>query len=112
VAEGLGEPLVVPSDHGAPQGYAFTRHGRSATYIGPVVSTTTSAALQLLDGMLARFSGQEVCLDLHTSGLLEPGLLAERGLTKRRSLTRMRHGQRLVAGSAPSICASAGAEFG
>lgn len=112
VAESLGGPLVAQSGHGLPEGYALARQGRTATYIGPVVATTASAAGQLLDGMLARFAGEDVCLDLHGSGLLEPGALAERGLSKRRSLTRMCHGPRGDAETARSICASAGPEFG
>ena len=112
VAGGLGEPLLVESEHGLPAGYALARPGRTAVYIGPLVATTSSAAGQLLDGMLARFSGQEVCLDLHRGGLLELGVLEARGLSKRRGLVRMHHGMRSDAGTARSICASAGPEFG
>jgi predicted N-acetyltransferase YhbS len=112
IAEGLGEPLVMQSDQGFPEGYALARQGRTATYVGPVVATTVSAVGRLLDGMLARFAAEDVCLDLHRSGLLEPEVLAARGLSKRRSLTRMRFGPRGDAAKAPSICASAGPEFG
>jgi GNAT superfamily N-acetyltransferase len=112
VAEGLGEPLVVESGHGVPLGYALARQGRTAAYIGPLVATTAAAGEQLLDGMLARLTGDEVCLDLHRGGLLEPGMLAVRGLSRRRGLARMHHGLRSEAGTARSICASAGPEFG
>jgi GNAT superfamily N-acetyltransferase len=112
VAEGVSGPLVAPSSHGPPEGYALARRGRAATYIGPVVATTAGAAGQLLDGMLARLAGEDVCLDLHRSGWLEPGVLAKRGLKKRRGLTRMRHGPRTDAAGARFICASAGPEFG
>lgn len=111
-SEGLGEPLVLESRRGFPVGYALARKGRTATYIGPLVATTAIAAGQLLGGMLARAIGEDVCLDLHRGGLLEPTVLAERGLTKRRDLLRMHHGLRNDAGTAQSICASAGPEFG
>ena len=112
-AEGSGGPLVARSpDDGSPEGYALARDGRIATYIGPVVATTVGAAGSLLDGMLTRFAGAEVCLDLHTGGPLEPGALAERGLSKRRGLTRMRHGPQGGSGTARSICAIAGPELG
>lgn len=112
VVEGLGGPLVVQSGDGFPEGYALARQGRTVTYVGPVVVTTASAAGQLLDGVLARFAGEDVCPDLHKGGRLEPGVLVERGMSMRRSLTRMRRGLRSDAGTARSICASAAPEFG
>jgi len=105
-AEGVAGPLV------SPQGYALARPGRTATYIGPVIAATAPAAEDLLDGMLARLAGTEVCLDLHRGGRLEPRTLLERGLSKRRGLLRMWLGTRSEAGTAPSICASTGPEFG
>ena len=112
VADGVGGPLVARSDSGIPEGYALARRGRLATYIGPMVGTTASASEKLLDGMLARFAGEEVLLDLHRMGRLDPSVLAERGLSKRRSLTRMRLGDAAGAGTARSLCASAGPELG
>jgi len=112
IVEGLGRPLLVHSDHGVPAGYALARRGRTAKYVGPIVATTASAVGQLLDGMLARFAGEDVCLDLHRNGLLAPEVLAAQGLSKRRILTRMRFGLWSDAGAPPSICASAGPEFG
>jgi GNAT superfamily N-acetyltransferase len=112
VSECPGGPLVVASDDGVLEGYALARQGQTAAYIGPMVVTTARAAAQLLDGMLARFDGETVCLDFHRSGRLEPGVLADRGLSKRRGLTRMRHGPPNDAGDARSIAASAGPEFG
>lgn len=110
--EGLGEPLVARSAQGLAEGYALTRTGRAATYVGPLVTTTANAAGQLLGGMLARHAGTEICLDLHRGGLLEPQVLVERGLSKRRGLLRMHRGPGSQAGTSPSICASAGPEFG
>jgi GNAT superfamily N-acetyltransferase len=107
-----GEPLVVRGESGATAGYALARRGRVATYVGPIVATTAIAAQVLLDGLLARLVGEEVCLDLHRGGLLEPAALAERGLTKRRGLVRMAHGLPSEAGASGFICASAGPELG
>ena len=112
VAEGVGEPLVAGSERGDASGYALARPGRAATYIGPVIGDDSRSIGRLAEGMLARFAGQEVCLDRHRGGHLEPELLAQRGLTLRRSLCRMYHGARLDAGTARSIGASAGPEFG
>jgi GNAT superfamily N-acetyltransferase len=112
VAECLGEPVIMGSEDAQPVGYALARLGRSAAYVGPLVATTARTAEQLLDRMLARLAGEEVCLDLHRGGLLEQALLVKRGLSKRRGLTRMHHGPSDDAGTGRTICASAGPEFG
>ena len=91
---------------------ALARRGRTAAYIGPLIATTASVVDPLLDHMLARLCGEEVCLDLHRGGRMEPDMLARRGLTKRRVLTRMVHGRPSAAGTSPMICASSGPEFG
>lgn len=111
VAEGVGEPLLVESADG-PVGYTLARRVRTAVYLGPLVASNRVTARQLLDGMLMRFAEEEVGLDLHRGGLLEPAAVAEWGLAKRRVLTRMRHGPRGGGATAPSICASAGPQFG
>jgi GNAT superfamily N-acetyltransferase len=110
VAEGVAEPLVVSSRDGA--GFALARPGRLATYIGPLIATSAEIALGLLDRMLARLAGREVCLDLHRGGRLTPDALAQRGLALRRGLLRMRYGAPDAAGTGRSLCASAGPEFG
>jgi len=112
IVEGLGGPQVVGSSRGTAEGYAIARQGRTATYIGPIVATSAAVVGQLLDGVFARFAGEDVCLDVHGSGLLEPIMLEGRGLSPRRSLTRMRLGIDGAAGAARMVCASAGPEFG
>lgn len=112
VADASDTPLVVEPGHDPLQGYALARPGRAAVYVGPLVATTADAAVRLLDAVLVRYAGQEVCLDLHRGGMLEPAVLAERGLLARRGLLRMRHGPRGDGGTARWVCASAGPEFG
>src|SRR5262245_12065142 len=106
------EPLVVDSGPGSPGGFVLARSGRLSTYIGPLTAHSADGATRLFDGMLARLAGCEVCLDLHRGGWLTRDALAERGLTMRRGLMRMRYGAPHAAGTARSICASAGPEFG
>ena len=112
VSEGRCDPLVVDSDHAAPAGFALARRARVATYIGPVIAESARAAESLLDGMLGRLAGPEVCLDFHVGGQLTREILVNRGLAKRRGLTRMRFGRHTSAGIGDSICASAGPEYG
>jgi GNAT superfamily N-acetyltransferase len=112
LAEGAGGPLVVNSEAGGPAGYALARRGRHATYVGPLIATTRTAADQLLDGMLERFAGEDICLDLHRGGLSDPAALVARGLSKRRGLVRMVRGVHSDAGTGRALCASAGPELG
>jgi GNAT superfamily N-acetyltransferase len=111
-AESLGGPLVVESEHGVPMGCALARLGRTAAHIGPLIAASAVAAAQVLDAMLLRLEGREVCLDLHRGGFLDADALAARGLSKRRELSRMVHGARHEGGAGRSVCASAGPEFG
>jgi GNAT superfamily N-acetyltransferase len=112
IAASATEPWVAESDRGGPEGFGLARPGRLTPYIGPIIATNSGTALRLLETMLARFAGREVCLDLHRSGWLARETLAERGLTMRRGLLRMRYGAPHAAGTARAICASAGPEFG
>jgi len=112
VNDALDAPVVSQTDAASSEGYALARSGRLATYLGPIVATTAEAAGQLLDEMLARFAGTEVCLDLHVDGILDQRALTDGGLSKRRHLTRMRLGARSTGRTATSICASAGPELG
>jgi hypothetical protein len=112
VNDAVDGALVVASDAGTPEGYALARAGRMATYIGPIIATTADAGGQVINGMLGRLAGSELCLDLHVGGMLAASALADAGLSKRRILTRMRLGARDSGGTARTICASAGPEFG
>jgi GNAT superfamily N-acetyltransferase len=112
----LGEPgngaLCSTSRNGDLTGYILMRPGRTSAYVGPLVATTTTAAVRLLDGALSRLRGRNVCLDVHVGGLLPVAVLEERGLTRRRGLTRMTFGVPSRAGTARRVCASAGPELG
>jgi GNAT superfamily N-acetyltransferase len=112
VADGAVDPIVATRTNDQITGYALARRGRIATYIGPIVAENATDAERLLDGALARLAGQEVCLDLHRGGFLEPATLTARGSSRRRMLLRMRYGEPNAAATARSICASTGPEYG
>jgi GNAT superfamily N-acetyltransferase len=105
-------PLLVESDNGRGAGYALARRGRVATYLGPLIATSAGAARQLLGEMFVRCAGEEVCLDLHSNGLIGRDELDRHGLTKRRELTRMRLGMPDGAAASARVCLSAGPEYG
>jgi len=112
VAEGVGDPLIVHSTGASPGGFALARRARVATYIGPLIAASAREAESLLDGMLARLAGTDVCLDLHAGGPLTREMLERRGFTRRRGLTRMRFGSPSAAGVGGLVGASAGPEYG
>lgn len=105
-------PFMYYMKDGTPSGYALARRGRAATYIGPLIARTKDVVAPILGHMVARFAGQEVCLDRQAGGWLDAATLEAHGLTKRRILTRMRHGEASDAATSPSIAASTGPEFG
>jgi GNAT superfamily N-acetyltransferase len=111
-ADASGGPLVLMAAGGRAEGCALMRPGRSATYIGPVLATSAAVAERLLDAMLARSAGAEVCVDWNPGGLLAAGALPARGFEKRRGLARMRLGPP-IGGTAPeTLCAIAGPAVG
>ena len=112
IATSEGAPIVVTSAAGSPEGYVLARRGQLAHYIGPLVATSAAVATRLLDAVLERLAGREVCLDLHRGGLLAQTTLADQGLAMRRTLTRMYVGPGPHPGTSPWICASAGPEIG
>jgi ribosomal protein S18 acetylase RimI-like enzyme len=94
------------------EGYALARAGRIATYLGPIVATDRTLAKRLLDALLSRFAGRQVCIDINMAGLLDPASLVEGGLAKTRPLMRMRRGGTAASGTPATLCASAGPEYG
>jgi GNAT superfamily N-acetyltransferase len=112
IADGEGEPIIATLTAGSPEGYVLARRGQLAAYIGPLVATSAGVATRLLDAVLARLAGRQVCLDLHRGGLLEPTTLADRAFSMRRTLTRMYVGPAPHPGTSSWICASAGPELG
>jgi GNAT superfamily N-acetyltransferase len=105
-------PLTSARDGAAPDGFALLRAGRAASYVGPIIATSTGTAVQLLDGMLARCAGSEVCLDRNLKGFFDADTLAACGLVMSRGLTRMRLGPPVTGTSPESICAIAGPAVG
>jgi ribosomal protein S18 acetylase RimI-like enzyme len=102
----------VRSEGGRLKGYALTRAGAAADYVGPVVASDFETASGLLDEAIARHAGRPLYLDVTTRFETLAGALAGRGFRKQRDLVRMRRGARTGAGTSARVFAIAGPEVG
>jgi ribosomal protein S18 acetylase RimI-like enzyme len=110
VAESAG--TFVRAEGGRVKGYALTRAGAAADYIGPLVASDFETASGLLDEVIARHAGRPLYLDVNTQFGPLAGALAERGFRKQRDLLRMRRGAETHAGTSAGVFAIAGPEVG
>lgn len=93
-------------------GFALSRPGSNANYVGPVVAKDRKSGADLLEGMLAQSSGQKVYIDFNTGFNLPLDYLIELGFVKQRDLVRMSLGNKSVAGTSKLVLAIAGPELG
>ncbi len=110
VAQSAGS--FVRAAAGRVKGYALTRTGARADYVGPLVASDFETASGLLDEALARHAGRPLYIDVKTRFETLAGALAERGFRKQRDLVRMRRGARTHAGTSARVFAIAGPEVG
>jgi hypothetical protein len=103
--------LVVPVN-GQVQGFALARPGATRSYLGPLVATEETTALNLLEASLSQLAGQTVFIDLNARLAHGRAWLAAHGFTIQRTLLRMRAGAPSHAGTSPYVLAVAGLEVG
>ena len=103
-------PVLVRNESGSLTGYALSRAGTKATYVGPVVTTDASQVENLLDWSLVQLSG-DVYIDFSNECGVSSSVLAARGFVKERDLIRMSCGSHSVKTS-PFVIAIAGPEIG
>ena len=104
-------PALVRNECGSLTGYALTRAGTNAAYIGPVVTTDRAQVENLFDRTLVRLSGSSVYIDFSNECGVSSSVLAARGFVKERDLIRMSYGSRSTKTS-PLVIAIAGPEVG
>lgn len=114
--------LLIEDSYAAPQiatgsddrlkGYALTRAGTSAVYVGPTLASDASVATNLLNNVLSQVSDAPVYIDLNTNFEDGRSILTERGFVKQRDLIRMSYGKKSGVGLSSSIFAIAGPELG
>jgi GNAT superfamily N-acetyltransferase len=91
-ANSCAGPVVKRAEDGALSGYAFSRKGSKADYVGPFISQDATVG-PLLDQLLAKMTGRSLYFDFNTSSICDSAVLAERGFKKERELIRMHYGE-------------------
>jgi GNAT superfamily N-acetyltransferase len=112
MADSSVPPLTISASDGELRGFALSRPGAVASYVGPIVATDQNAATSLLDGMLDQLDGREVLIDINAGFEGGAQIVAARGFVKQRDFTRMRFGLESNAGTSSLIFAIAGPEVG
>ena len=111
VANSCAGPIVTRTEDGNLSGYALSRRGSKADYVGPCISQDTNHVGPLLDRLLAQMTGRPVYFDFNTSSICDSAVLAERGFKKERELIRMHYGEPSATTSS-FVIGIAGPEFG
>ena len=101
---------VIKTEAGSVTGYALARSGSNAAYVGPLVSSDRSQAIELLDRVLEQLLPNPVYVDLNRNWGEGRELLSERGFEKQRDLIRMKRGPAIP--TSPLVFAIAGPEIG
>ncbi len=102
----------IVDDRTAPRGFGFSRPGREADYIGPIIAQDAEVAEAIVANILTGLAGREVYWDI-PGGNPHAIALAERlGFNARRRLTRMCLGDATRVGHAELVYAAAGFELG
>lgn len=107
----VAAPVLERAEDGSLIGYALSRNGSNAPYIGPVVMTDPRRIGPLLDGILRPLKEQRVYIDLNTRFSDGQSVLRERGFAKQRELVRMSKGDGSK-GTSEFVFAIAGPEVG
>jgi predicted N-acetyltransferase YhbS len=106
------DPLMTIDSKGELKGYALSRPGSKAFYIGPIGAENNETALTLLDGILGQLAGKTVYLDFNPGCGIAREALFQRGLMKQRDLTQMALGRESGAGASKWVLGIAGPELG
>ena len=81
------------------KGTRWRERGGSRPISGRSSVPTAHSRRGLLDALLSRFAGRQVCIDVNTGGLLDRDRLVEGGLASARPLMRMRRGGTAASGT-------------
>jgi GNAT superfamily N-acetyltransferase len=105
-------PIVARNDRNQVIGFALTRPGSGAGYVGPIIAPDIETARSLLTCALAAIPDGPVFIDLHLDFPDAVHLVRQLGFQRERELLRMRLGPNVSIGRSPRILAIAGPEIG
>jgi hypothetical protein len=112
IADSDSTPQVIVAASGELQGYALSRQGLAASYIGPIVALDGFVALDLLDRTLGQLGKQNFYLDFHPDCGVDRTELVKRGFIEQRQLRRMHYGTGRINLTSRLVFAIAGPEMG
>lgn len=104
-------PVVVRAADGSLNGFALSRSGTRADYVGPVVAKNAEQVETLLDQVLSQMNDRRVYIDFNTECGIGTNILSDRDFVKERDLIRMRAGGP-GSKTSPLVIAIAGPEVG
>lgn len=111
VANASAGPVITKTEDGVLSGYAFSRKGSKADYVGPFISQDKNQAGPLLDRLLQQMTGRSLYFDFNTACICDSTVLVERGFKKERELIRMHYGEP-SSSTSPFVIGIAGPEVG
>ena len=110
IADNPTSAAVVRANDGV-RGYALSRPGSNATFIGPVMASDDQAGNALLTWAAMKHAGERVFVDIPADNAPARAWAASMGLKVQRPLLRMSRGP-LVGEKASDVWASSGPEMG
>ena len=111
IDDAVTPPALVRDQDRSLSGYALSRSGTNADYVGPIVAGAPDQVDALLDIVLNELNGRRVYIDFNTGSTADSKLLVDRGFVKERDLIRMCTGMPRPSNSA-QVFAIAGPETG
>ena len=111
IEESCVSPVLMRDANGALSGYAVTRRGTRADYVGPVVAKDPEQVETLLDQVLSQLPDRRVYIDFNKECSAGTSVLLERRFVKERDLIRMNSG-RPAPKTSPLVVAIGGPEIG
>lgn len=104
--------LVLESEPRRVAAYGLRRSGAQALYLGPVVATSATTGLRLVEALLARTDGETIFWDIPDPNAAAVAWASRQGFSRQRSLTRMYLGRNSAPGDPRKQFALAGPEKG
>src|SRR6185503_2367573 len=104
--------VVLEPEGGRPAGFGLLRSGSQSLYLGPVVGTSATAGIALIETLAAASQEQRIYWDVPDENAAAVAWAEQNGFAVQRPLTRMFLGENVAAGDPRQQFALAGPEVG